>query len=103
MSPMAAANASTERSATAGSALGMDARRPPASPKARGDGSRRQTAQQETQGGLAVSKERRLGRGLEALLGRAWDDSDQTPAAAGSSIEAAGDSRVTRDDNGQVW
>jgi ParB family chromosome partitioning protein len=55
------------------------------------------------QGGLAVSKERRLGRGLEALLGRAWDDSEQTPAAAGSSIEVGGDSRVTRDENGQVW
>src|ERR1051326_158634 len=55
------------------------------------------------QGGLAVSKERRLGRGLEALLGRAWDDSDQSGAVAGVSDAGNNDSRITRDDNGQVW
>jgi ParB family chromosome partitioning protein len=38
---------------------------------------------------------------LEALLGRAWDDSDttNTPAAA----ETFTDERLTRDENGQVW
>src|SRR5262249_22267761 len=55
------------------------------------------------QGGWAVSKERRLGRGLEALLGRAWDDSDSTTAAADSSVDVTSDGRITRDDNGQVW
>jgi ParB family transcriptional regulator, chromosome partitioning protein len=50
---------------------------------------------------LAVSKERRLGRGLEALLGRSWDDSDSSPAA--SSADESGDNRVSRDENGQVW
>jgi ParB family chromosome partitioning protein len=50
-----------------------------------------------------VSRERRLGRGLEALLGRAWDD-DQTPATAGDSVvESPVDSRISRDSNGQMW
>jgi ParB family transcriptional regulator, chromosome partitioning protein len=54
------------------------------------------------QGGLAVSRERRLGRGLEALLGRAWDE-PQAPAATASTPEATGDDRLSRDENGQVW
>ncbi len=54
------------------------------------------------QGGLAVSKERRLGRGLEALLGRAWDD-PQSPVAPTTSVEDPGDARLSRDKNGQVW
>src|SRR6266576_124475 len=54
------------------------------------------------QGGFAVSKERRLGRGLEALLGRAWDDSDSSTASA-APINATGDARISRDENGQAW
>jgi ParB family chromosome partitioning protein len=57
-----------------------------------------------------VSKERRLGRGLEALLGRAWDDvdvatrpaTDEGHAHAGAGM-AADDPRITRDEHGQVW
>lgn len=48
-----------------------------------------------------MTKERRLGRGLEALLGRAWDDSEQAPVA--STVDVSGDPRVTRDENGQSW
>jgi ParB family chromosome partitioning protein len=51
---------------------------------------------------MAVSKERRLGRGLEALLGRAWDEPQATPAPT-TPLEASGDERVSRDENGQVW
>jgi ParB family transcriptional regulator, chromosome partitioning protein len=62
-----------------------------------------------------VSKERRLGRGLEALLGRAWDDASETTRAASTEIGGAecpahvtvgmphGDERITRDEHGQVW
>lgn len=53
------------------------------------------------QGGLAVSRERRLGRGLEALLGRSWDE-PQTQAAP-VAAEVTGDDRITRDENGQIW
>jgi ParB family chromosome partitioning protein len=53
------------------------------------------------QGGFAVSKERRLGRGLEALLGRAWDDSDSSTPAA--TVDVSGDIRLSRDENGQAW
>lgn len=54
-----------------------------------------------------MSKERRLGRGLEALLGRAWDSSE-TPAisettTAGVTDASHGDDRLTRDEHGQVW
>jgi ParB family chromosome partitioning protein len=49
-----------------------------------------------------VSKERRLGRGLEALLGRAWDDSE-TPAAPTNSLDATADGRTSRDEHGQLW
>ena len=48
-----------------------------------------------------MSRERRLGRGLEALLGRAWDDSataTETPPA-----HEPLDKRLTRDDAGQLW
>jgi ParB family transcriptional regulator, chromosome partitioning protein len=49
-----------------------------------------------------VSRERRLGRGLEALLGRAWDE-PQAAAAPASTVEVADDDRISRDENGQVW
>jgi ParB family transcriptional regulator, chromosome partitioning protein len=51
-----------------------------------------------------VSRERRLGRGLEALLGRTWDDAE-TPveAQADTAIESPVDPRVSRDSNGQAW
>ncbi len=49
-----------------------------------------------------MSKERRLGRGLEALLGRAWDDPQSTAAPIGL-VEAESDDRISRDENGQVW
>lgn len=49
-----------------------------------------------------MSKERRLGRGLEALLGRSWDEPD-APAVAGSTTDITNDGRITRDDNGQLW
>ena len=55
-----------------------------------------------SQGGLAVSKERRLGRGLEALLGRAWEDSE-APAAVDAPLEAPLDDRLSPDDHGQLW
>ncbi|HEX5472265.1 MAG TPA: ParB/RepB/Spo0J family partition protein [Lacipirellulaceae bacterium] len=48
-----------------------------------------------------MSKERRLGRGLEALLGRSWDESDASIEA--NAVDTLGDSRVSRDDHGQVW
>src|SRR6187401_336062 len=60
-----------------------------------------ETAGRVNQGGLAVSRERRLGRGLEALLGRAWDE-PQTSAAP-TSVELPADERFSRDENGQVW
>src|SRR5262245_37793403 len=53
----------------------------------------------------AVSKERRLGRGLEALLGRSWDQPEtveQAPVAVASPATLP-DSRMTRDEAGQVW
>ena len=52
-----------------------------------------------------MSRERRLGRGLEALLGRAWDD-PQVAAAAPidlETVEGPVDERISRDENGQVW
>jgi ParB family chromosome partitioning protein len=57
---------------------------------------------------MAVSRERRLGRGLEALLGRAWDDSSpaattETAASAGLAEASDSDPRMSRDDHGQVW
>src|SRR5262245_23000535 len=50
----------------------------------------------------AVSRERRLGRGLEALLGRAWED-PETPAAVEATNEVPGDGRTSRDADGQLW
>ena len=51
-------------------------------------------------GGLAVSRERRLGRGLEALLGRAWEDSE-TPAAAEATTPSVR-RRATVDDRSRA-
>lgn len=48
-----------------------------------------------------MSSQRRLGRGLEALLGRAWDDSDSN--AVESPVDAPSDDRLARDDSGQLW
>lgn len=54
-----------------------------------------------------MSRERRLGRGLEALLGRAWEDPEApaTTEAAIAAVAYPGDSdeRVSRDENGQLW
>ncbi len=51
-----------------------------------------------------MSRERRLGRGLEALLGRSWDEPQAAAAATPESLgEALGDERISRDENGQVW
>ena len=55
------------------------------------------------QGGLAVSRERRLGRGLEALLGRAWDEPQAPAAPPSTSRSQPADDRLSRDENGQVW
>jgi ParB family chromosome partitioning protein len=51
-----------------------------------------------------VSSQRRLGRGLEALLGRSWDE----PEAGAQEIEMAPaetvlDERAARDEHGQLW
>jgi ParB family transcriptional regulator, chromosome partitioning protein len=48
-----------------------------------------------------VSRERRLGRGLEALLGRAWDDSASSPDAV--AVDTPLDERLNRDETGQLW
>ncbi len=48
-----------------------------------------------------MSKERRLGRGLEALLGRSWDDSDSSTQT--NAVDVTDDSRVSRDEHGQIW
>jgi ParB family transcriptional regulator, chromosome partitioning protein len=51
-----------------------------------------------------VTRERRLGRGLEALLGRSWDEPQAAAAPPESSpVEGLGDERISRDENGQVW
>ncbi|MCC7474475.1 MAG: ParB/RepB/Spo0J family partition protein [Pirellulales bacterium] len=50
-----------------------------------------------------MSRERRLGRGLEALLGRAWEEPQLPVAASTSTDPVAGDDRLSRDENGQVW
>jgi ParB family chromosome partitioning protein len=50
-----------------------------------------------------VSKERRLGRGLEALLGRAWDEPAAATPQSEAAPEAINDERLSRDENGQVW
>lgn len=54
-----------------------------------------------------MSRERRLGRGLEALLGRAWDDPEgaapTSTAVPQSEIDESLDIRMSRDASGQVW
>jgi len=55
-----------------------------------------------------VSRERRLGRGLEALLGRSWEEPEVAPAAEGespfeTSYEQPLDPQISRDDQGQLW
>jgi ParB family chromosome partitioning protein len=40
---------------------------------------------------------------LEALLGRSWDEPQVAAAAPDSPVEAIGDERISRDENGQVW
>jgi len=52
-----------------------------------------------------VTRERRLGRGLEALLGRSWDEPQAAAAATPESqLEPEiVDERISRDENGQVW
>jgi ParB family chromosome partitioning protein len=60
-----------------------------------------------------VSRERRLGRGLEALLGRAFDTSEEAPAELAAVPARHGESpvatsepldeRMSRDDSGQLW
>ena len=51
-----------------------------------------------------MSRERRLGRGLEALLGRAFDASEEPPAEV-MAVAAADptDDRMSRDSSGQLW
>lgn len=51
----------------------------------------------------AVSRERRLGRGLEALLGRSWEEPAAAPEPATLPVDAELDNRLSRDDSGQVW
>lgn len=51
-----------------------------------------------------MSKERRLGRGLEALLGRAFDTSEQPPAdSLAVPADDPADGRMSRDGSGQLW
>jgi ParB family transcriptional regulator, chromosome partitioning protein len=54
-----------------------------------------------------VSRERRLGRGLEALLGRAWEEPATTTSVESNATEVADstltDPRMSRDEHGQVW
>jgi ParB family transcriptional regulator, chromosome partitioning protein len=54
-----------------------------------------------------VSRERRLGRGLEALLGRSWDEpaaeSIETATQFETATELPTDARLTRDSSGQSW
>ena len=51
-----------------------------------------------------MSKERRLGRGLEALLGRAFDTPEASPSQSAASInDESLDERMVRDESGQLW
>jgi ParB family chromosome partitioning protein len=55
---------------------------------------------------MAVSKERRLGRGLEALLGRAWENAEAPAPAACPAHVGAGmppEDGLSRDEHGQIW
>lgn len=49
-----------------------------------------------------MSRERRLGRGLEALLGRSWEEPEAATASEMIS-ETSTDGRLSRDGNGQFW
>lgn len=49
-----------------------------------------------------MSRERRLGRGLEALLGRSWDE-PEAATAVDLTGETSTDGRLSRDANGQLW
>ena len=54
-----------------------------------------------------MSRERRLGRGLEALLGRAWEDPEAAAPTACHAHVGVGmppdDERISRDEHGQLW
>lgn len=53
-----------------------------------------------------MSRERRLGRGLEALLGRSWEEPEATApveAAYESTAEFSTPPQTTRDEHGQLW
>ena len=51
-----------------------------------------------------MSKERRLGRGLEALLGRSWEEPEAAPAVeVESPFGQSLDPQATRDEHGQLW
>jgi len=55
-----------------------------------------------------VSRERRLGRGLEALLGRSWEEPEAGEAAPveanfESPFDESLDPRTARDEHGQLW
>jgi ParB family chromosome partitioning protein len=58
-----------------------------------------------------VSRERRLGRGLEALLGRSWEEPEATPVEQNhvesnnydSPFSQPVDAGTTRDEHGQLW
>ncbi len=55
-----------------------------------------------------MSRERRLGRGLEALLGRSWEEPEAAPIAEAESnfetgAEPAHGPQATHDEHGQLW
>ena len=55
-----------------------------------------------------MSRERRLGRGLEALLGRSWEEPEAAPAAeVESPFEVSNElplePQTARDEHGQLW
>ncbi len=55
-----------------------------------------------------MSRERRLGRGLEALLGRSWEEPEAAPAPDGEipfseTLEQPLDVNTARDEHGQLW
>lgn len=50
-----------------------------------------------------MSRERRLGRGLEALLGRAWEEPEAPVEFQPAVVDQLNDERLTRDDHGQLW
>lgn len=50
-----------------------------------------------------MSRERRLGRGLEALLGRAWEEPEAPVEFQPAVVDQLNDERLTRDEHGQLW